>query len=418
MKISPSRIAAVEILTKIEKDKAFSSVLLPQFEETLATNDRALCHALVLGVLRNQIYLDALISKLSGGKKIDSVVKIILRIALFQIIFLDKIPPHAVLNDAVNLTQKAKKTSAKGFVNAILRRFQREKIELNFADEIEKLSIETSHPRWLIEKWIGQFGIDETAKLAIANNQTPKSSYRWTAKTTDAVKKSLEKETDAKFLRELAENGKIYFQEEGSQMVGNVVNLKENDKFLDVCAAPGSKTTQVISNFKSQISNLIVAGDFNSKRTKILKENCERQGAKSVNILQYDAEESLPFADESFDVILVDAPCSGTGTIRHNPEIRYFLEEKDFENLARKQLKILINASKLVRSGGHIIYSTCSLEIDENEAVANQFLSENSQFEKVSPLLDKNFITDENFGRTFPPRDDTDGFFIAVFCKK
>lgn len=418
MKISPSRIAAVEILTKIEKDKAFSSVLLPQFEETLATNDRALCHALVLGVLRNQIYLDALISKLSGGKKIDSVVKIILRIALFQIIFLDKIPAHAVLNDAVNLTQKAKKTSAKGFVNAILRRFQREKIELNFDDEIEKLSIETSHPRWLIEKWIGQFGIDETAKLAIANNQTPKSSYRWTAKTTDAVKKSLEKETDAKFLRELAENGKIYFQEEGSQMVGNVVNLKENDKFLDVCAAPGSKTTQVISNFKSQISNLIVAGDFNSKRTKILKENCERQGAKSVNILQYDAEESLPFADESFDVILVDAPCSGTGTIRHNPEIRYFLEEKDFENLARKQLKILINASKLVRSGGHIIYSTCSLEIDENEFVANQFLSENSQFEKVSPLLDKNFITDENFGRTFPPRDDTDGFFIAVFCKK
>ena len=418
MKISPSRIAAVEILTKIEKDKAFSSVLLPQFEETLATNDRALCHALVLGVLRNQIYLDALISKLSGGKKIDSVVKIILRIALFQIIFLDKIPAHAVLNDAVNLTQKAKKTSAKGFVNAILRRFQREKIELSFTDEIEKLSIETSHPRWLIEKWITQFGIDETAKLAIANNQTPKSSYRWTAKTTDAVKKSLEKETDAKFLRELAENGKIYFQEEGSQMVGNVVNLKENDKFLDVCAAPGSKTTQVISNFKLQSSNLIVAGDFSSKRTKKLKENCERQGAKSVNILQYDAEESLPFADESFDVILVDAPCSGTGTIRHNPEIRYFLEEKDFENLARKQLKILINASKLVRSGGHIIYSTCSLEIDENEAVANQFLSENSQFEKVSPLLDKNFITDENFGRTFPPRDDTDGFFIAVFCKK
>lgn len=418
MKISPSRIAAVEILTKIEKEKAFSSVLMPQFEQDLATNDRALCHALVLGVLRNQIYLDALISKLSGGKKIDSIVKIILRIALFQIIFLDKIPAHAVLNDAVNLTQKAKKTSAKGFVNAILRRFQREKIELNFADEIEKLSIETSHPRWLIEKWITQFGFEETAKLANANNQTPKSSYRWTAKTTDAVKKSLEKEADAKFLRELAENGKIYFQEQGSQMVGNVVNLKENDKFLDVCAAPGSKTTQVISNFKSQISNLIVAGDFSSKRTKILKENCERQGAKSVKILQYDAEKSLPFADESFDVILVDAPCSGTGTIRHNPEIRYFLEEKDFKEHSRKQLKILTNASKLVRSGGHIIYSTCSLEFDENEVVANKFLSENSQFEKVSPLLDKNFITDENFGRTFPPRDDTDGFFIAVFCKK
>lgn len=418
MKISPSRIAAVEILTKIEKEKAFSSVLLPQFEKDLATNDRALCHALVLGVLRNQIYLDALISNLSGGKKIDSVVKIILRIALFQIIFLDKIPVHAVLNDAVNLTQKAKKTSAKGFVNAILRRFQREKVELVFADEIEKLSVETSHPRWLIEKWIGQFGFDETAKLAIANNQTPKSSYRWTAKTTDAVKKSLENETDAKFLRELANNGKIYFQEEGSQMVGNVVNLKENDKFLDVCAAPGSKTTQIISNFKLQSSNLKVAGDFSSKRTKILKENCERQGAKAVNILQYDAEESLPFAEKSFDVILVDAPCSGTGTIRHNPEIRYFLEEKDFLALSRKQLKILSNASKLVKSGGRIIYSTCSLEREENEAVADEFLQANVEFENIAPELDKNFLTDENFARTFPPRDEIDGFFIAVFRKK
>lgn len=419
MKISPSRIAAVEILTKIEKEKAFSSVLLPQFEETLATNDRALCHALVLGVLRNQIYLDALISKLSGGKKIDSVVKIILRIALFQIIFLDKIPAHAVLNDAVNLTQKAKKTSAKGFVNAILRRFQREKNDLTFADEIEKLSIETSHPRWLIEKWNGQFGFDETAKLAIANNQTPESSYRWTAKTTEAVKESLEKEADAKFLRELAENGKIYFQEEGSQMVGSVVNLKENDKFLDVCAAPGSKATFVASKkAKVKSQNLFVAGDLNPNRVKVLKENCERQGVGFINILQYDAEKSLPFADESFDVILVDAPCSGTGTIRHNPEIRYFLKEKDFKEHSRKQLKILTNASKLLRGGGQIIYSTCSLEIEENEAVANQFLLENSQFEKFSPLLDKNFITDENFGRTFPPRDDTDGFFIAVFCKK
>ncbi len=418
MKISPSRIAAVEILTKIEKEKAFSSVLLPQLEQDLATNDRALCHAIVLGVLRNQIYLDALILKLSGGKKIDSAVKIILRIALFQIIFLDKIPAHAVLNDAVNLTQKAKKTSAKGFVNAILRRFQREKIELEFADEIEKLSIETSHPRWLIEKWIRQFGIDETAKLTIANNETPKSSYRWTAKTTEAIKKSLENETDGKFLRELAENGKIYFQEEGSQMVGNIVNLKENDKFLDVCAAPGSKTTQVISNFKFQISNLIVAGDFSRKRTKILKENCEKQGAKSVNILQYDAEKSLPFADESFDVILVDAPCSGTGTIRHNPEIRYFLEEKDFLELSRKQLKILSNASKLVKSGGRIIYSTCSLEREENEAVSDEFLQANVEFENITPELDKKFLTDENFARTFPPRDEIDGFFIAVFLKK
>ena len=420
MKISPARIAAYEILTKIEKEKAFSSVLLPLAEEKLEAKDRGLCHEITLGTLRKQIYLDAIIEKLTNGKKIDSAVKIILRIALYQLKFLDKIPAHAAINDAVNLVQIAKKTSAKGFVNAVLRRFTRENIELSFADEIEKLSVETSHPKWLIEKWIAQFGFAETAKLAEINNETPKTSFRWTAKTSEAIKKSLENEnieSEKKYLRELAEGGKIYFQDEASQIVGNAVDLREGEKFLDVCAASGSKVTQ-ISNFKFQISNLIIAGDLYWQRVKILQKNCKNQGVGFVNILQYDAENALPFADESFDVVLLDAPCTGTGTIRHNPEIRYFLEKKDFAELARKQLKILRRASKLIKRGGRIIYSTCSLETEENEAVASKFLSETDEFEKVSPALDEKFLTDENYARTFPPRDGTDGFFVAVFRKK
>ena len=189
MKISPARIAACSILTKIEKEKAFSSVLLPLAEEKIEAKDRGLCHEITLGVLRKQIYLDAIIEKLTNGKKLDIVVKIILRIALYQLKFLDKIPPHAAINDAVNLVQMAKKTSAKGFVNAILRRFTRENIELNFVDEIERISVETSFPRWLIEKWISQFGIAETEKLAIASNETPKLDFRFTAKTTEATKR-------------------------------------------------------------------------------------------------------------------------------------------------------------------------------------------------------------------------------------
>ena len=215
----------------------------------------------------------------------------------------------------------------------------------------------------------------------------------------------------------MAEKGEIYFQDEASQMIANAVNLKENEIFLDVCAAPGSKVTQ-ISNFKFQISNLIVAGDLYWKRVKILQENCKKQDVEFVNVLQYNAENALPFADESFDVVLLDAPCTGTGTIRHNPEIRYFLTEKDFEELSRKQLKILHHASKLIKRGGRIIYSTCSLEIEENEAVAREFLAENADFEKVSPDLNEKFLTSENFARTFPPRDKTDGFFVAVFRKK
>lgn len=419
MKISPARIAAFQILSKIEQEKAFSSVLLPIYEENLNEKDRALCHEITLGVLRKQIFLDKIIEKLTNAKKIDSAVRIILRIALYQLKFLDKIPPHAAINDAVNLTNKAKKTSAKGFVNAVLRRFTRENVEIDFADEIEKLAIETSHPRWLIEKWISEFGFEETVKLAEFNNQTPKMSFRWTAKTTDAIKKSLERENienEKQFLRELAKNGKIYFQDEGSQIVGNAVELKENENFLDICAAPGSKITQ-IANRKSQMANL-TAGDFYWSRVKILQENCRNQGVGFVNVLQYDAEKSLPFADESFDVVLLDAPCSGTGTIRHNPEIRYFLQEKDFEILAEKQLTMLKNASKLIKHGGRLIYSTCSLEIEENEAVCVKFLAENSDFYKIAPKTEEKFLTSEGFARTFPPRAGMDGFFIAVLAKK
>lgn len=420
MKISPARIAAFEILTKIEMEKAFSSILLPMYEEKLEPKDRGLCHELTLGVLRKQIVLDKIIEKLTNGKKIDSAIKIILRIALYQLKFLDKIPPHAAINDAVNLTQKAKKTSAKGFVNAVLRRFTRENVDLKFAEEIEKLAIETSHPRWLIDKWVVQFGFEKTAKIAVANNQTPKPSFRWTAKTTEAIKKSLGEEnleTDKKYLRELAENGKIYFQDEGSQMVGNVVQLQENEKFLDVCAAPGSKITQICSEIQVPSSKLIVGGDFYWNRVRILLENCRKQSVGFINILQFDAENSLPFADQSFDVILLDAPCTGTGTIRHNPEIRYFLEEKDFETLAAKQLKILKNASKLLKPGGRLIYSTCSLEIEENEAVCEKFLAANEEFYKIPPNVKANFLTTEGFARTFPHKGNSDGFFIAVLAK-
>lgn len=149
-----------------------------------------------------------------------------------------------------------------------------------------------------------------------------------------------------------------------------------------------------------------------------MQANCRRQGAHTIEIVRYDAEKDLPFADESFDVVLVDAPCSGTGTIRHNPEIRYFLRAEDFPVLAEKQLLILQSSSKLVKRGGRLVYSTCSLEPEENEAVAEKFLTENPQFEKITPEISGRFVTAENYARTLPQRDETDGFFVAVFEKR
>lgn len=412
-KISPARIAAFEILLKIEKEKAYSSILLPIYEENLSEKDSGLCHELTLGILRKQIYLDKVIESFVN-KKLDLEVRIALRLGLYQLLFLDKIPAYSAINESVNLVVKAKKTSAKGFVNAILRRATREKVKLTFADEIEQISVETSHPRWLIEKWISQFGVEETRKIAEANNETPSLNFRWTAKTSDAIKNNLEnEEIEKNFLRDLAENGKIYFQDEGSQLVGKAVDLQDGEKFLDICSAPGSKLTQIATNS----SQTVFGGDLHLQRVKIIRQSAQRQGLKNVQILQYDAEKSLPFAEETFDVILLDAPCSGTGTIRHNPEIRYHLCEKDFSELSAKQLKILQNASKLLKRGGRLIYSTCSLEREENEEILESFLKENKDFSVIQKEIYANFSNEQCYARIFPQRDGMDGFFMVTLKK-
>ena len=419
IQISPARISAYEILLKIDKDKAFSSVLLPSYEENLQPKDRGLCHEITLGVLRRKLYLGKVIEQFFK-KKLDIEVRIALEIGLYQILFLDKIPIYSAINESVNLVRRAKKNSAKGLVNAILRKVSREVPELLFTDEIDKISIETSHPKWLIEKWILQFGLVETEKLANKNNETPKLSYRFTAKTTEAVKKSAENEdveNRREFLRELAENGKLYFQDEASQLVAKAVDLKFGETFLDLCAAPGSKTT-FIANESFKNKNLVVAGDLYWNRVKVLRESCQKQGVEFVKVVQYNAEHNLPFAEESFDVILLDSPCSGTGTIRHNPEIRYHLTEKNFAELVTKQINLLKNAARYLKHGGRIIYSTCSLEIEENENVISQFLCQTSEFEKKAPNISEEFLTKDNFARTFPPRDDVDGFFLAELIRR
>lgn len=439
--VSPARLAAFEILKKIEREKAFSSALLPVYEKKLAPTDRSLCHQITLGVLRRQIYLDRIVQSFSKTKiaKFDLEILISLRIGLFQLLFLDKVPDFSAINESVNLVYLAKKRSASGLVNAILRRATREKeFKFEYLDETERVSIETSHPRWLIEHWTKSFGFGETEKLARANNETPPLSFRLTNKGDGGTIEILRKlgleitESDIaegafrvakpnEMLFVYAAEGRIYFQEESSQLVGETVKLRENESFLDVCAAPGSKFTQILAASKSKIKNsesVKIAGDLHEHRLRFLRESAANQGLKVINLIAYDAEKELPFASETFDCILLDAPCSGTGTIRHNPEIRYFLEKKDFVELQNKQLAVLKNASKVLKKKGRIVYSTCSLEPEENEAVIDGFLESNPEFEKVAPEPPQKFLTSENFARTSPARDSTDGFFIAVLKKK
>jgi len=422
MKISPARIAAFDVLLRVENDRAFSSVLLPAAEEGLSQADRALCHELVLGTLRRQIYLDKLIDSLSGGKRLDNAVRIAVRIGLYQLLFLDRIPDHSAVNESVNLIQKAKKTSAKGFVNAILRRAAREQLDLKFLDRIEQLSVETSHPQWLLEKWIAEFGREKAGLIAAVNNQVPAQAFRSIDGRPIHVASSmpskfvegcylLSRDMDAS---SIIGSDDIYFQDEGSQMVAAAVRVLAGGRFLDVCASPGGKTGYIASHTNARS---IYAGDLYWQRVEMLSDNCRRQRA-DAQIVQYDAESSLPFQDSSFECVFVDAPCTGTGTIRHNPEIRYFLRPEDFAILAEKQRAILKNASKLVTHEGSLVYSTCSLEFEENEEICRTFLDESNEFGLVRPKVEEQFLTADGFARTFPHRDEMDGFFIAEFRRR
>lgn len=426
MKISPARLAAFEILRRIETERAYSSVLLPIFEAGLGEPDRRLCHELVLGTLRRQIYIDRVVETFAKGKKVDVEVRLALRLGLYQLYFLDKIPQYSAINESVNLVQAARKTSAKGFVNAILRKASRGAPKLAFANEADRISVETSHPEWLVNKWIADLGITDAEAVARSNNQTPKTAFRLLADASDEARELANSSKPSEFvsgayvaigqgteLNRLAVRGDLYIQDEGSQLIARSIRVPPNGRFLDVCAAPGGKTGLI--SLTNSTARVIVAGDVHTSRIQILRDSCRHQRTENVVVVQYDATAELPFECSSFDSVLVDAPCSGTGTIRRNPEIGYHLSASDLPELFAKQLAILTSASKLVKVGGSVTYSTCSIEPEENEAVCAGFGAANVDFEQVRPEVDDRFFTPQGFVRTWPSRDGVDGFFVAKF---
>jgi 16S rRNA (cytosine967-C5)-methyltransferase len=458
MQISPARRAAFEILRRVSDESAYSSVLLARPDAELNPKDRGLCHELVLGVLQRQLWLDRTIEHFAGRKTgtLDLPVLIALRLGLYQLRFLSRVPASAAINESVNLVKAARVKSAASFVNAVLRQATREPDydpTAKVSEAIEKLSIETSHPRWLIERWTEQFGADEAANIARANNKQPVIAFRFTPKAlfgkgkfpAEMVEKlrtagaeliesavapgawrlvqhkSAERDVGEPrtgmpaLLRSLADEGLVYFQDEGSQLVAELMDVRDRDTVLDVCAAPGSKSTLMSAIAPA---STIVAAELYEHRMRAMKRLAAQQQATNVRFVIHDATNELPFAPQSFDRVLVDAPCSGTGTLRHNPEIRWRLQPNDVRELREKQTLILDNAKRVVKKGGTLLYSTCSLEIEENEDLVADFLHREGEFE-VSPLLAPRGLRSKSGAlRTWPHRDDVDGFFAASFRRK
>ena len=501
MKVSPARRAAFEILRRVEEEGAYSSALLAATDDELNPKDRALTHELVLGVLRNRLWLDRTIENFASREveKLDLPVTLALRLGVYQLRFLTRIPQSAAVNESVNLAKVARVNSAAPFINAVLRRVTREP---NYdpaspaTDETEKLAIETSHPPWLLERWKLQFGFEETAALARANNEPAPLAFRFTAralrnspkKIIDELRASgvdliesriapgawrinqrkstgrdagepqagmpalqsgelhagmpalqsgelharmralqsgelyarmpaLQSQSGAaqagmRALQKFAAAGLIYFQDEASQLVAHLLGAGDRDYVLDVCGAPGSKSTLIAALAPS--AN-IISGELYEHRARTIQEFAKHQSATNVHVIIHDATRELPFPPASFDGVLIDAPCSGTGTLRHNPEIRWRLNESDIAELADKQKQILKNAAAVVRAGGRLVYSTCSIEKDENEDVISDFLKNSRAFARVKLDNGGGLTTEDGAARSWPHRDDVEGFFVAAF---
>ena len=441
--VTPARAKAFEILRRVEEEAAFAAPVLAAVAEELRAEDRSLCYELVLGCLRWQLWLDGLIERLSERRapSLDAGVRRALRLGLYQLRFLTRIPPSAAVNESVNLVYQARLRSAAPFVNAVLRRATREP-QLNPAegldDPAERIAIETSHPAWLIRRWTRNFGASEAEALARANNRPPPLSFRvnslraTSADVLDELARAasappipskicpdawrMNPEGDADglgALRRMAAEGLVYMQDEASQLVAHVMRVRAGERLLDACAAPGSKTTHMAALGQDRAS--IVAADRVRHRLRTIGEACARLDVQGVCLVMLDAERPLPFAEASFDGALVDAPCTGTGTLRHNPEIRWRLGEADIADLARRQRRILTEAARAVRKGGCLIYSTCSVEPEENEEVVAGFLSAHGDFRQVTASpAPAALLVGEGAARTWPHRDDVDGFFVAA----
>jgi 16S rRNA (cytosine967-C5)-methyltransferase len=374
MKLASARQAAFGALLAVDRG-AWSAEALAAKSGHLDSRDAGLASDIVFGTLRRRGELDAVLARFSkrGVEKLDPAVRVALEMALYQIRFLDRVPAHAAVNDSVELARRAGKASAASFVNAVLRRAIREPVEVS-----ESLST----PAWLLELWTAQFGAAAAAAVAHASLEPPERFIR----VGSAEPPAGAEPTDVAgcFRLPSGDPGIFRFQDIGSQAVVPLLGLEPGMTFLDVCASPGNKTAQAIETPVKAI-----ACDLHLSRARLLL-------PLGMPVVTLNATKPLPF-NTRFDRILVDAPCSGTGTLARNPEIKWRLKPEDIVDLQRRQISILRNALDLLAPGGLLVYSTCSLERDENHDVVAA-----SGAHVIQTM------------QRIPGRDAGDGFFATV----
>ena len=386
---------------------------------SLNSADRRLATELVYGVLRNRKRLDYYLTRLSSRSlmSLDGTVLWILRLALYQIDYL-RVPDHAAVHEAVELCRQLHRSSATGFVNAVLRSFLRQPPPLPQGKSAQALSVRFSHPHWLVRRYLDRFGTGKTEELLSRNNQPPVKFVRVNTFKTDlgTLCRKLEKEgisyevysalphclivrSPGFTLHPLYLDGQCFAMDAGSQEIAHLCSLDAFRVLGDFCCAPGGKSFILSSRMKAE-SDLFCC-DLSWQRLEKTRERAQLYGVPDLNLVRADMLESAPFK-QSFDFVLLDAPCSGLGTLRSNPDIRWRVQEADLERFHSRQCRLLENSFAVLGSGGELVYSTCSTEPEENELVVEEFLKRESR-----AVLIGDFI------RTYPGPHPGQGFFAA-----
>ena len=443
MPISPARVAAFDILLRVEREDSYSSELLhsSRYAE-LSSADHGLATELIMGVLRWRSLLDKHLAEQSSQKlaRLDPEVLTALRLGAYQLLFLDRVPERAAVHESVELVKRAKKRSAVPFANAVLRKLTGVTRNHDSASAIANaktstdLALYSAHPLWMVERWVQEFGFEAAKQVCIYDQRIPDTAVRAGVTTATQLENQKIQLSPGDLLASayrvvagdltgtrLFREGRVMIQDEASQLVSLLVG--DGSNILDCCAAPGGKT-RTLAERNPNAS--IVALELHPHRARMLR---RLVSATNVRVIAADAREP-PFTNR-FDRILADVPCSGTGTLARNPEIKWRLKLEDLADLQARQVAILQSAMQHVSKGGRLVYSTCSLEKEENVEVVEKALLDDHSFRVLDCRIeleqlrsqgelrweDIGFLISGPFLRTIPGVHPCDGFFAAILEK-
>ncbi len=435
-----ARKTAVELLERISRNGQYSSeVIRNKLQKSgLSQKDKSLVLELVNGTLRWQGQLDWILTKYFHGnfKKSPDKLKRILEISLYQIRFLDKVPEYAAVSAGVEIAKEAGGQPWGKLVNAVLRNYQRGSKSIKLPkvedDAISAISVQYSHPKWLVQRWLARYGIEKTIQFCKHNNSRPEITLRTNLRkiTPAALLKELkttglEAEPSKYFsdfikiskpqdLTELPsfQNGLFAIQDESTALATQLLNPQKGDTVLDMCAAPGGKACHIAQLIGDE--GKVIAVDISANRLNLVRENTARLGLKSIQTLVGNATEiDLPRVAK----ILLDAPCSGLGVLSKRADLRWKRKPQDIFNIRKIQKKLLQSATRLLKKGGTLVYSTCTLEPEENEELIEAFLKEHVEFDLDSDCIDQTFSTPEGYWSSVPHKHKMDGVFAVKLFK-